>query len=267
MNKIGLALAQTCIVWEDKAANYKKAEYMLRQAKAHHADTIFFPEMSFTGFSMNISATAEEDEATLTHMRRLSAAYQMHIGFGWVKACGERAQNHYTVLNQTGEVLSDYIKIHPFSYSGEDKQFQGGSEISFFKINHILCSSFICYDLRFPEIFQAASKQAEVIVVAANWPASRSEHWKTLLRARAIENQVYIVAVNCVGTIGGTEYLGDSCVFNPYGENQAGGGAVEGLIYYEIPGDTAVFRRDFPIRQDRREELYRRLMDQSNEVY
>ena len=60
MGKIGLALAQTCIVWEDKAANYKKAEYMLRQAKAHHADTIFFPEMSFTGFSMNISATAKD---------------------------------------------------------------------------------------------------------------------------------------------------------------------------------------------------------------
>ena len=76
--------------------------------------------------------------------------------------------------------------------------FKAEAKSAFFKINHILCSSFICYDLRFPEIFQAASKQAEVIVVAANWPACRSEHWKTLLRARAIENQVYIVAVKIV---------------------------------------------------------------------
>ena len=100
------------------------------------------------------------------------------------------------------------------------------------------------------------SKRAHVIVVAANWPAKRSAHWKALLQARAIENQVYILAVNCAGSIGGVWYTGDSCVINPDGIVRACLSGSEGMIYEELADDTASYRTAFPVKQDRREALY-----------
>ena len=92
--------------------------------------------------------------------------------------------------------------------------------------------------------------------VPANWPAKRREHWRALLRARAIENQVYILAVNCVGETGGVTYMGDSCVISPDGEVRAELSGAEGMILWELTDDVERFRREFPVRQDRRETFY-----------
>lgn len=259
-DRIKIALAQMNIIWEDKAANYKKAKALMKEAFEHGTEAIFFPEMSFTGFSMNTEVTKETGYETIACMKVLAQQYQMHIGFGWVKDCGQKCENHYTIVDKEGNVISDYAKIHPFSYSGEDTKFQGGSAITQFQIKGIECSNFICYDLRFPEIFQQASKKAQVIIVPANWPAKRSEHWKTLLRARAIENQVYLLAVNCVGEIGGIYYSGDSGVFNPNGDLLASLSEKEGSLYCEILNDAGDFREAFPVKHDRREELYKTLL-------
>lgn len=267
LNKIKIALAQTQIVWEDKESNYRIAGKQIREAAGRGAEAIFFPEMSFTGFSMNIDHTKESGERTIGHMQALARQYHVSIGFGWVKGCTntcstmrDKCENHYTIVDAMGNVLSDYVKIHPFSYSGENLKFQGGSALAYFMLNGIPCSSFICYDLRFPEIFQAASKKAHVIIVAADWPAKRSAHWKALLRARAIENQVYILAVNCVGEIGGVHYTGDSCVIDPDGEINAELSQTEGIIELELTDDVERFREVFPVKQDRKEELYARLL-------
>jgi len=257
--KIRVALAQTQIVWEDKKSNYEAAREKIKEAAGRKAEAVFFPEMSFTGFSMNTDATKEKDGRTIQHMSALAKQYHVYIGFGWVKDCmesGGKCENHYTVVDHTGTVLSDYAKIHPFSYSGEDLKFQGGSGLVHFALNGIPCSSFICYDLRFPEIFQAVSKKAHMIIVSADWPAKRSAHWKTLLRARAIENQVYILAVNCVGEIGGVQYTGDSCIVGPDGEVKAELSGKEGMIELELMDDVAYYREVFPVKQDRREVLY-----------
>jgi len=254
-----IALAQTWILWEDKPANYHRAEGLIQEAADCGAEVIFFPEMSFTGFSMNTEVTKEQNQETITYMKQLAQKYSISIGFGWVKDCGKLCENHYTVMAHTGIILSDYAKIHPFSFSGEDKQFIGGSAVSAFCLHGIPFSNFICYDLRFPEIFQAVSERAHVIVLAANWPARRSSHWKALLKARAIENQVYILAVNCVGNIGGTDYAGDSCVLNPNGDVQAYLSGTEGTVYFALEDDVQQFREAFPVKQDRREALYRKL--------
>lgn len=253
---IKIALAQTHIVWEDKEANYRKAEELVSEAAAHGTGAVFFPEMSFTGFSMNTDATKESGGETVSYMGILAKKYGVAVGFGWVKDCGARCENHYTVTDEMGAILSDYVKIHPFSYAGEEEWFQGGGKLTFFALKGILCSSFICYDLRFPEIFQIASQKADVIIVPANWPARRGSHWKVLLQARAIENQAYIAAVNCVGRIGGTDYAGDSCVVAPDGEIRAELSGAEGLVYYELADDVQRFRDAFPVKRDRREELY-----------
>lgn len=174
-----------------------------------------------------------------------------------------RGENHYTVISPQGEVLSDYVKIHPFSYSGEDRYFAKGDATAHFTLEGIPFSHFICYDLRFPEIFQAVSGQAHVIIVAADWPGSRREHWKCLLRARAIENQCYILGVNTVGSQNGLTYTGDSCVIRPDGTVAAELSDEEGLIYYDLIDDVPDYRQAFPVKQDRRVELYGRLVQDS----
>lgn len=268
--KIKIALAQTNIVWEDKKQNYIIAEKRIREAVKQNVTAIFFPEMSFTGFSMNTDATKESGNDTVLYMKDLAAKYGIHIGFGWVKDCGnncehdfsDRCENHYTVTDNNGDIISDYVKLHPFSYSGEDLKFQGGNALTHFLLGGIPCSTFICYDLRFPEIFQAASHKAHIIVVPANWPARRSVHWTTLLQARAVENQVYIIAINCVGDIGGQHYSGDSCVITPDGSVMTALHEQEGSLYVELTDDVANLREHFPVKQDRREAFYVKLYEE-----
>lgn len=257
---IKIALYQMHIIWEDKEANYLQLENKLRELKDKKTELLLLPEMSFTGFSMNTDVTKESHMETVSKMAEYAKQYHIAIGFGWVKDCGEKAENHYSIVNENGEVLSDYEKIHPFSYSGEDKKFQGGGRIGHFKLKGIPFSSFICYDLRFPEIFQIASKEAHVILVPANWPEKRRGHWRCLLQARAIENQVYIIGVNCVGNIGGVDYSGDSCVIDPNGEILMESSRQDGVLEYELTDDVNEFRTMFQVKRDRREELYRTLL-------
>ncbi len=252
-----IALYQMHIAREDKAANMAKMEEQLKAASENKAELLLLPEMCFTGFSMNVDATKEADEKMVERISALARQYQVAIGFGWAKDCGQKAENHYTIVDKQGICLSDYAKIHPFSYSGEDQKFRAGDRLTSFVLGDMPCTGFICYDLRFPEIFQIASKTAHVIIVPANWPAKRSSHWKTLLQARAIENQVYILAVNCVGQIGSLYYSGDSCVINPDGQVLSMLSDTEGLIFYDLVDDVEQYRRRFPVKKDRREELYR----------
>lgn len=182
------------------------------------------------------------------------------ISYGNWLWMGERlwgkSENHYTVINDKGEIISDYAKIHPFSFAGEDHKFRGGDNIVTFELNGIRFSTFICYDLRFPEVFQIASKDSQVIIVPADWPEKRKEHWQCLLRARAIENQIYIIAVNCVGEIGGVHYSGDSCIVDPDGKVLAGLSGQEGILEYNLINDVNCFRNSFQVKNDRREDLY-----------
>lgn len=251
-----IALYQSNIAWEDKEKNYLCLEERLKET-GKKVELLLLPEMSFTGFSMNTEITKESNLETVGKMADYARKYSTAIGFGWVKDCGEKSENHYTVINKEGRTVSDYAKIHPFSFSGEDKKFQGGEKIVVFDLGGIRFATCICYDLRFPEIFQAASKEAHVILVPANWPQKRREHWKCLLRARAIENQVYIIAVNCVGDIGGVAYSGDSCVINPNGEIMMESSGQEDILEYELTDDVSEFRGLFQVKNDRREDLYR----------
>ena len=251
-----ITLCQSNIKWEDKNSNYVAAKKFVEDAAYQNSDLILFPEMSFTGFSMNTTITKEAYHETINQIKEYAVQYQIAIGFGWVKDCGEKSENHYTVIGKDGIIISDYAKIHPFSYSGEDKKFQGGDQIAFFELDQIMFSTFICYDLRFPEIFQAASKRANVIIVPANWPAKRSEHWKSLLKARAIENQVYIFAINCVGEVGDLQFSGDSCVINPNGDVLKELSGQEGIIEFNLLDDVEDYRNSFQVKNDRREELY-----------
>ncbi len=249
-----IALVQTHISWENKAENISKLEKIITDD--HDADVFFLPEMSFTGFSMNTGKTADRDRETVTAVQEIASRNNAAVGFGWVRPSGGKCENMYTVVSGSGEVISEYAKIHPFSYSGEDRFFTGGNRISVFDIGGIPFTAFICYDLRFPELFRRVCGNVQAVVIPANWPAERSGHWKTLLRARAIENQVYIFAVNCVGDMNGLYYSGDSCVITPNGDMDACLSDEEGVIRYDLTDDAGRYRKSFPVLNDRKSALF-----------
>ena len=183
--KIGLGQIQIC--WEDREGSLRKVEQCMNLLQNERTDLFLLPEMSLTGFSMRTEYTKEQGE-TIGLARELADKYGMAVGIGWVKDAGERCENHYSLVSQEGTLL-DYAKLHPFRYGGETQMFQGGTEIPVCRFGDFRIGVQICYDLRFPEPFQILSRQADLILVPANWPASRREHWDCLLRARAIETQ------------------------------------------------------------------------------
>lgn len=267
-----IALAQTNIIWEDKLANLEKVRRIIESfadnVKGEMDDKlILFPEMSLTGFSMNTKATSENDRWTVSQISKLAAEYGVCVGIGWVKQTDELCENHYSIIAATGTEISDYTKIHPFSYSGEDQYFRGGDKLAICRLGDMNIGTTICYDLRFPEQYRAMAKDVDMIFVPANWPAKRSLHWKTLLQARAIENQCYVAGVNCCGDMDGQFYSGDSCLFDPSGnvvelfcENLLGksmevsaDSEVEGLeklLVYRIENNVAEIRNNFPALKD-----------------
>lgn len=243
-----LSLVQSRIFWEDKQKNISCLEKLI--SADPESELFLLPEMSFTGFSMNTQLIADHGEETLGRIRQLAVMHHVSIGFGWVRPAGEKCENVYTIVDPDGAVISEYVKIHPFSYSGEDLYFTGGSRTVVYRINGIPFSTFICYDLRFPESFRRVCRDVHAVIIPANWPAKRADHWKTLLRARAIENQVYIFAVNCFGEMNGAFYSGDSCVIDPNGDVAAVLSGEAGVIRYDFIDDTEKFRKAFPVLKD-----------------
>lgn len=260
-----IALGQLDMVWEDKAASLKKAEIMLKTAAAAEADVILFPEMSLTGFSMDVNRIGEpEGESdSVKRMQELAKEYGISIGFGWSalpEAGQDKGTNRFTFIDEGGQVLGEYCKLHPFRFGKEGEHYRRGDELVTVDYQGRTLGLFICYDLRFPEIFQIVSRKADILLVIANWPESRREHWTTLLRARAIENQAYVVGVNCAGERDGIKYSGDSMVVNPLGEVLGSLSGQEGILLCEIGDEAAALRERFPLKSDRREEFYAQYM-------
>ncbi|MBR6171971.1 MAG: carbon-nitrogen family hydrolase [Eubacterium sp.] len=262
-----IALVQSNIHFEEKEKNLLRATSVISEEAERGADLILFPEMSFTGFSMHTEIIGERCRETVKRLSELAAASGVAIGFGWVAfrekepevvdggsaADGKKlAENRYTIIGKNGNVISEFTKLHPFSYAGEDYFYRGGENVVEYELEGIPCSTFICYDLRFPEAFRKVGERAHMVLVPANWPASRAEHWKTLLRARAIENQVYILGINCVGHMNGQDYSGDSCVITPDGNVQASLSGEEGVVRYELQDNVEEYRKGFPVWKDYR---------------
>jgi predicted amidohydrolase len=152
-----------------------------------------------------------------------------------------------------------YAKIHPFSFAGEDKVYTAGDRVVTVEVEGVRVTPLVCYDLRFPEPFRTAAAETDLFVLVANWPDQRREHWRTLLRARAIENQAYVVGVNRAGEGHGLRYAGDSAAVSPLGETLAEADDREQVIFADIDPDVVgKLRARFPALDDRRPDSYRR---------
>lgn len=253
--KIGLA--QMDIVWEDKRENYDKCEEIVKTASKHRVELVVFPEMTLTGFSMAVEKIGEADDESLKLLSSLAVKYNISLVFGYVKRTGEKGENIQAYIDCKGKILYQYSKIHPFSYGGEDKFYLCGNQIEQVDINGFCVTPLICYDLRFPEIFQIVSDKTNLFIIIANWPKTRSAHWISLLKARGIENQSYIVAVNRIGDGNGIEYSGDSMIVSPNGDIVNCVYAREDLLIADIDPDLPdLVRNEFAVKNDRRNDFY-----------
>lgn len=244
-------------VWENKEANYAKAEIFARKAASESCDIIVFPEMFSTGFSMNIQAASEDENGeTASVLSGLAKKYKLNVIAGFAaKAKGrKKARNLACVFDRSGSIIARYAKMHPFAFAKEDKYFSAGNVRVIFPVEGVWASVFICYDLRFPEIFRDVAREVQMIFVLANWPVTRQDHWETLLKARAIENQCFVIGVNRTGEDGnGIVYPGASHVFDPMGKDICSAGQGEEFIACEIdPAAVGAVRSQFPFLDDMR---------------
>jgi predicted amidohydrolase len=166
----------------------------------------------------------------------------------------DRPSNVFTLVSPDGDVHR-YAKRHPFSYAGETEHYAPGSARLTVDVDGVRVSPFVCYDLRFADAMWPIAAETDVYLVVASWPQTRRAHWQTLLRARAIENQAYVVGANRVGSGGGLDYAGDSCVIDPLGEVLASAASVETVLTVEIdPAVVAKVRAELPFLADRRDD-------------
>lgn len=252
-----IGIAQIDIAWEDYAKNMKKVEEFVKKASENKAELILFPEMSLTGFTMNVDMLSLPEETIIDWIKKIAINNNINIGLGFAIKIDEKGENRYIIISKEGNVLAKYTKIHPFSYGGEDKKYYSGNKIYACEINEFKITPFICYDLRFPEIFQKASKESQIITVAASWPNSREEHWVALLKARAIENQCYIIGINRVGFGDGLQYNGVSIFVSPNGKILNEISSKEILILEDLKMNKIKEIKDSSdIKRDRREDLY-----------
>jgi len=214
--KIGLI--QYNPVWENKLESIKKISELLKDSE--QVDLLIFPEMTLTGFTMKSKEFAEDlDEESFQYFASLAKEKKCAIMYGTIEKGKKKNFNTLVHLNNQGKNINTYRKIHPFSYSKEDIFFGKGKESVVTKVKGIKIGLSICYDLRFPELYRLYAKEkAHLIVDIANWPDTRIEHWRTLLKARAIENQCYVAGVNRVGDDPNLHYNGFSSVFDPMGK-------------------------------------------------
>jgi predicted amidohydrolase len=249
-----ISCCQPNIAWEDKQANFQKVRALLAKANLPAGGLFVLPEMFATGFSMNVQATQEGDGSmTEAFLAEIAAENGLCVvgGLAGTNADG-RPANQLVVLSPQRQLLARYTKIQPFTLGGEAQQYAAGTELAQFKWQGGAIAPFICYDLRFPELFRSAVRQgAQVFVVIANWPIKRDAHWVALLQARAIENQAYVVGVNRSGTDPKFIYSGRSMVVDPHGKIILDLGSEEGIGSIDI--DVALvdgWRKDFPALQD-----------------
>ena len=247
-----LSLVQYDPAWEDKERNKQKLSWLLEN-NFKESDLMIFPEMTLTGFTMHPSKFAEPvDGESFQYFSSLAVTYKSGIVAGIIEKEKKSYFNTLLYIDKKGELVTMYRKIHPFSYSTEDKHYKRGEKPVTTNVDGWNAGFSICYDLRFPELYRNYAKErCELIINIANWPVTRIEHWKTLARARAIENQCYFVGVNRVGKDPRLEYNGFCCVIDPMGDEIVTGYDEEKILIAEINKDVINdVRKSLPFLDD-----------------
>ena len=251
---------QLDIAWEDKAANFAKVRQFLAAGSIPSGSLIVLSEMFATGFSMNVARVAEPAQGeTHAFLADVAQEFNSYVIAGVAtKTADGKGRNEAVVFGPGGSEIARYLKQQPFTLGGEREHYEAGANHVLVTCGEFVVSPFVCYDLRFPELFRPAVRAgAQVFVVIANWPRPRDAHWLHLLRARAIENQAYVVGVNRCGNDPRLVYRGQSLIVDPHGNTIAEAGEAEGLISADLELQELLdYRRKFPALADMQPEHF-----------
>jgi predicted amidohydrolase len=255
------SIVQFNIALGDIETNLKTAESGLRRVAQQGAHLAVLPEMWSTGYAYrHLEQLADETPRIVLRLQELALELGLVIVGSLPERVGEALYNTSFVVDN-GKQVGTYRKLHLFSNMGEDRFLAAGSNSCVIPTSIGRLGLAICYDLRFPELFRKmALEGAEIICLPAEWPKPRQEHWRTLLRARAIENQLFVAAANCCGIQGKLDFFGMSLLISAWGEVLAEGGADNTEILATFRQEEMVqYRSQIPCFKDRRPDIYSQL--------
>ncbi len=263
--KVRLLGIQMQSVFNDKVKNYQKIAKILAENADFKPDLVLLPEMFNTGYdAKNFEKNAESVPADTTSMflSGMAEKYNINIAGSMIEKIFDGSlRNSLVVFDRTGQLCAKYSKTHLFSHQGYDegKYIKAGENIVISDLDFAKVGFSICYDLRFPELYRTlALCGAEIVICPAAWPDVRENHWTTLLKARAIENQFFVFGVNQVGKVTfNRKDAGKSMIVDPWGDVVASGGGDEEVLRVEIDLDKINEAKEkIPVFQDRRTDLY-----------
>jgi predicted amidohydrolase len=241
--------------------NLAKVRELAAEAARRGSDILVLPELWSTGYDLERAAdyAAPIDGGVFAETATLAQEYGLHILGSCLSLMGEgRYGNTAVLFDLNGAAVGNYSKIHLFQPMGEANYLVPGDRPTLIETPWGKTGLAICYDLRFPELFRSyATSGARIIFMPSEWPYPRLAHWRTLIRARAIENQLYVVACNRIGRDKYNEFFGHSTIVDPCGEIVVEGGAEEMLLTAAVDMDKVEeVRASMPIFADRRSDVY-----------
>ena len=258
-----VALGEYDIGWHDPEGSLERARALVADAARAGARLVVLPEMATTGFTMDRSQAtplagghaarlaALAGEAGVWLIASVAATEPVALGASGQGKGTTRAVNAALVVDPSGATVAVYRKQKLFAFAGEHEHYSPGDAPVVVTIDGVRIAPLVCYDLRFPELFRAVARDVDAFVLVANWPAARRLHWDTLTRARAIEDQAYVVAVNRVGSGGGIAYDGGSVAWDPWGDPVPEAQTPSGIRLVTIdPGRVAEVRGKYPFLRD-----------------
>lgn len=255
---------QMDIIPQDPEANREKVEAWVKQTVQEEGpDVIVLPEMWTTAYALpELDRIADEDgEPTTFFLQQLALTYDVNIiGGSYANNRGGKIYNTSTVIDREGRIVYEYDKIHLVPMLNEPAYLEGGKEkVEVFELDGVKMGLIICYDLRFPELSRRlALEGAEVLYVVAEWPTARKNHWKNLQIARAIENQMFVVSCNRIGSYKGEDFAGMSMMVDPWGDTIKMGseGNEEAIVESLDLKMVSKIREDVPIFKSRVPRMY-----------
>ena len=264
-NSLTISLAQIDCKLGGPETNFARAERMIAEAARRGSDLVLLPELWSTAYALDAAPTLASPLAAnaqeggwFGRVAALALQHKLFVGGSLLEKQGEGYFNCFALYAPSGLLHAAYRKVHLFRLMEEEKYLAPGQELVYSDLPWGRAGLAICYDLRFPELFRRyALAGAQLMLIPAEWPHPRREHWRTLLRARAIENQCFVAACNRIGTSGTATFFGSSAVIDPWGETLIEGGETEALLTVTIDlALVADVRRRIPVFEDRRVELY-----------
>ena len=255
---VRVAAIQHDIVWGDREANFEHIAPIIASAAASGARFALLTETFSTGFVTDRPIGEPQGGPSSQFIIEQARTNGLWVGGTCPEIPDDAPQddqrpfNSFVIASPDG-VVHRYRKIHPFTYGGEHKHFRAGDELFTIEIEGLRVSPLVCYDLRFADEFWQLAAQTDLYLVPANWPEVRRLHWQSLLQARAIENQAYVIGCNRVGQGGGLSYCGDSRIIDPLGELLATAARTESILLADISArHVADTRERFQFMRDRR---------------